>query len=205
MQWRIWKEKLALGAALRVLDDDVLAKEIFTDQRELGLPGLVEETQEICKTIGVKDISQEDISKDEIQDALEIHHLRTIKEEMGDKKKYQNIKIEDVKKPQDFLQDLNMEECCVAMRIKCFMIDCSGNMRSKYKGREVCLKCCLKPGVQGPDMRETQNHLELCESYTFLREGRDMYLFKDKVNYFKDLIKEREEMFTRIRKAKKNK
>ena len=124
---------------------------------------------------------------------------------MGDKKKYQNIKNEDFRKPQDFMQDLNMEECCVAMRIKCYMIDCAGNMRSKYKGREVCLKCCLKPGVEGPDMRESQDHLEVCEGYKFLREGRDLYLFKDKVNYFQDLIKEREEMFIRIKKSKKKK
>ena len=140
---------------------------------------------------------------DLINEALENHHLKTIKEEMGDKVKYQNLKNEDVRKPQDFFEKLNIEECCIAMRIKCFMIDCAGNMRSRYKGREICMKCRLKPGVEGPNMRETQDHLQICEGYGFLREGRDLYSFKDKANYFQDLIKDREEMFRRIRKAKK--
>ena len=78
-------------------------------------------------------------------------------------------------------------------------------MRAKYKNREVCLRCKLKPGVQGPAMRETQEHLEVCIGYSNFREGRDMCNVVHKVAYFTDIIKEREAMFTRIRKAKEKK
>ena len=163
------------------------------------------EAQDICQKIGISDITQEDVSKEELEDALEIYNLKTTKEEMGDKQKYKEMKHEDIRKPQKFLQEMNLEECSVAMRVKCYMVDCPGNMRAKYKGREICLKCKLKPEFQGPGMRETQEHLELCSGYSELRVGRDLSNFTDKVAYFMDVIKEREKMFTNLRKAKEKK
>ena len=78
-------------------------------------------------------------------------------------------------------------------------------MRAKYKNREVCLRCKLKFGFQGPAIRETQGHLEVCDGYSQFREGRDMCNFAHKVAYFTEIIKEREAMFTRIGKAKEKK
>ena len=202
MGWRIWKEKLSLVAALRRLEDTTVAKEIFNDQLELGLPGLLIEAQEICKKIGIDDITRIEVSKEEISEALENHHLKVIKEEMGEKQKYQKMKNEDLRKPQKFFMEMNMEECAVAMRIKCFMVDCAGNMRARYKGREICIKCRLQPGFEGPGMRDTQDHIEICEGYRKLREGKDLLNFKDKVKYFQEVIKEREEMVKTVRKSK---
>ena len=134
-----------------------------------------------------------------------MYNLKMTKEEMGDKKKYVNMKNDDIRKPQKFLEEMNIEECSVAMRVKCFMVDCPGNMKARYKGREVCLKCKLKPGFQGPAMRETQQHLEVCEGYSEQRVGRDLANFSEKVAYFMEVIKEREKMLTNIRKAKEKK
>ena len=202
MRWRVWKEKLLLVAALRRLDDNTLAKEIFSDQVELGLPGLVLEVKDICKEIGIEDITKNEVSEEEMEDALNINHMKYIKEEMGDKEKYRELKNQDLRKPQKWLEELNLEECCIAMRLKCFMIDCAGNMRARYKGREECIKCRLPPGEEGPGMRETQAHLQICEGYSHLTQNRDLLVLKDKVNYFQDLIKEREKEFIKIRKAK---
>ena len=163
------------------------------------------ESQDICKKIGISDITEEDITKEELEDALEIYNLKITKEEMGDKDKYREMKNEDLRKPQKFLEDMNLEQCSVAMRVKCYMVDCPGNMRAKYKGREICLRCKLKPEFHGPNMRETQEHLEICQGYRDLRVGRDMANFADKVAYFADLTKEREKMFVNIRKAREKK
>ena len=92
------------------------------------------------------------------------------------------------------------------MRVKCYMIDCAGNMRAKYRGREECLKCTPRQGREGPGMLETQEHLEVCAGYERFRTERDLSNFKDKVKYFIDVVKEKEEMIKRIRRAKmKNK
>ena len=87
------------------------------------------------------------------------------------------------------------------MRVKYVMVDCPGNMKARYKGREVCLKCKQKPGLQGLAIRQTQEHLEICEGYSKLREGRDLDKFDDKVAYFVEVIKERKKMLINIRKA----
>ena len=117
---------------------------------------------------------------------------------MGDKPKNSEVKNEDIRKPHKILQEMNIVECSIAMRVICFMIDCPGNMRAEYKGREVCLKCKLK-------VRESQGHLEVCHGYREYRVGRDLANFRDKVAYFSDLIKERENMLTNICKAKEKK
>ena len=171
----------------------------------MGHPGLLKEAQEICVKIGIRDVTKEEVTKEEMEEALVMYNLKMTKEEMGDKKKYVNMKNDDIRKPQKFLEEMNIEECSVAMRVKCVMVDCPGNMKARYKGREVCLKCKLKPGFQGPAMRETQQHLEVCEGYSEQRVGRDLANFSEKVAYFMEVIKEREKMLTNIRKAKEKK
>ena len=54
-------------------------------------------------------------------------------------------------------------------------------------------------------MRETQEHLEVCHGYSKYREGRDLCNFVHKVAYFTEIIKERENMLVRIRKAREKK
>ena len=176
MSHRIWLEKLNLVAALRKLDNNTLAKEVFNSQLELGLPGLIQEAQDICKKISIEDISRKEVTKEETKYALEIHYLKTLREELGDKAKYKEMKKEDTWKIQQFMKKMSLEECCVAMRLKCYMIDCAG-----YRGREECLKCKPRQGKEGPGKCETQ----------------------DKVKYFQEVVKEREDIMKRIRKAKK--
>ena len=54
-------------------------------------------------------------------------------------------------------------------------------------------------------MRETQDHLEICEGYSELKEGRGLANFGDTEAYFMEVIKEREHMLINIRKAKEKK
>ena len=100
-------------------------------------------------------------TKEEMEDALETYNLKLTKEEMDDKIKYHEMKNEDIRKLQKFLEEMNLEECSIAMRVKSFMVDCPGNMRARYNGREDCLRCKLKPEFQGPAMRETDKTQKL--------------------------------------------
>ena len=68
MKWRIWEQKLLLVKAIRQLEDNVLAKEVFNQQLEMGWPGLAREATKICQEIGLQDICRKDISKKNIQD-----------------------------------------------------------------------------------------------------------------------------------------
>ena len=53
MQWLIWEQKLLLILAIRRLEEHTLARQIFDQQLEEGLPGLTEETSKICKEIRI--------------------------------------------------------------------------------------------------------------------------------------------------------
>ena len=98
-KWRIWKQKISLVDAIKKLDNNTLAKETFNDQLALGLPGLVQEVKEICRTIQIPDITENNVTREEVKDALEIHHLKNIKEEMGENVKHTDMKNEDLIKP----------------------------------------------------------------------------------------------------------
>ena len=56
--------------------------------------------------------------------------------------------------------------------------------------------------MHGAGMKETQDHLEICDGYGKLREGKDLFDSKDKIKYFQEVIKEREEMVKKFRKTK---
>ena len=88
---------------------------------------LLKKIQEICKKIGIIDVSEEDVTKKEMEDALVTCNLKLTKEEMGDKLKYQEMKNVDIRKPKKFLENMNLEECSVVIRVKCFMVDCQGS------------------------------------------------------------------------------
>ena len=90
----------------------------------------------ICSEISIPDVTEHKVTKKEINDAIEINHLKNLKEEMGDKEKYKEIKNQDLRKSHTFMKDMNLEQCAIDMRVKCFMISCTGNMRSHYRGQE---------------------------------------------------------------------
>ena len=56
MKWRVWEQKLLLILAIGQQEDEVLAKQVFEEQVELGLPGLAQEATDICSQIGLQDI-----------------------------------------------------------------------------------------------------------------------------------------------------
>ena len=43
--------------------------------------------------------------------------LKNIKERMSEKVKYNNLKNEDLRKPQQFMKELNLKQCAIAMRV----------------------------------------------------------------------------------------
>ena len=63
--------------------------------------------------------------------------------------------------------------------------------------------CILKLGVQGPNQYETQGHMELCSVYEYLRSGRHLYSFQDKISFFTDALKLRDEASLKMKKTKK--
>ena len=52
---------------------------------------------------------------------------------MENRQKCKDIVNKDMRKPQKFIQTERLEEACIGMWIKTYMIKCAGNMRRLYK------------------------------------------------------------------------
>ena len=48
----------------------------------MGWPGLAEEVVNICLTIGLQDITKEEVTKEEIKERIMDHHIKGLKKEM---------------------------------------------------------------------------------------------------------------------------
>ena len=119
-----------------------------------------------------------------------------MKEEMAPLKKLQELCREDLTKSQDFIKYSNLDECRMGMRLKTRMLDIAEDMPGKYKGNEGCVGC--SPGArdeEGPEQRETRDHLELCNGYSHLWGGSPDN--KEIINYFIKLMVEREDIKAR--------
>ena len=51
-----------------------LAKEIYTEQLKNDWPGLANEVKEICREIGIDNINEKEVTKEELDDAIYFHN-----------------------------------------------------------------------------------------------------------------------------------
>ena len=66
LKWRVWEQKILLAQAIRQQEEGGLAREVLEEQITMGWPGLIKEVQNICKTVGLQDITKCYISRKEI-------------------------------------------------------------------------------------------------------------------------------------------
>ena len=69
MKQRIWKLKLMMARKI-LYQEGSLAHEIYEEQLKHDWPGLAKEVKEICEEIGIKNINEEDVSKEEVDDGI---------------------------------------------------------------------------------------------------------------------------------------
>ena len=55
---------------IRQLEDDILAKKVYTEQVARGCPGLAKETATICKELHIEDCNTTKLSKAEYKSML---------------------------------------------------------------------------------------------------------------------------------------
>ena len=135
------------------------------------------------------------MTKEEIREAVFNNHYKQMKEEMKPLKKLDSING-DLSKPQTFMNDYNLDECKMAMRLKTRMMDIPEAMPGRYRGREGCRACSPRArGEEGPEEYESRAHLEFCGGYKLL--WGDEMTEKEVVKFFMRLMKTRKELMMR--------
>merc|ERR1712059_53471 len=150
-----------------------------------GWPGLVKEVENICDTIGIKNINTTVLNKKEIKEAIMNHHYKEIKKEMVMKKKLQKIKDEDFRDLPEYFDWKSLDDARMAFRIRSEMVnDVKANFKNKYKNYISCDKCNMKKN-------EDQAHTMTCRGWEIERKGLDLNIMMDAVIFFKSVVKEK--------------
>ena len=142
MMWRVWEQKLLLAKAIMEQEEEVLARQVYVDQVALGLPGLAKEVQEICLTVGLPDICQTDITKDDIKEKIYWHHMKCLKEELQKLEvKGAELLKADLRSPQEYFKTSSLPTARMAFRVQNRMLDMPADMPGRYIGRMQCSGC----------------------------------------------------------------
>ena len=95
----IWLEKINLVAViLNRTEPNNYSRQILEKQLLMGWEGLAKEAKELCVRLGLPDISQKDIHREDIKSAVMYHNVKILKKEMGPLKKLELIKYQDCRK-----------------------------------------------------------------------------------------------------------
>ena len=191
MKLRVVQKKLLFLHHLATLDDDSLAKQVYTVQSKLALPGLVQECEEYLVKFGICDITR--YSKPQwkrlIQKCIENLNREMLLEKMKtsykklDHKKFAEEKFE----LQPYLTNLNLNQARQNFRIRSFMTrTVKMNFPNDVGYRRESWKC------QDCQNIDTQSHIQHCPAYEHLRAGKDLGNDLDMVKYFQQVIALRE-------------
>ena len=197
MKWRIWQEKLLLLLRIKQQDMNTLSRQVYEEGKANGWPGLGAEVATICEEIGIKDINNAQMTKQNIKSAIFEHHLADLKGEMEKATgKLAPIKNDDFRQVQDYFHIKSVETCRMAFRVRTQLVkDIPGNFKNKYRRKgtddsDAGLRCeyCNEGEVM------TQSHCMVCPAWAELRMGMDLTDIKDLVIFFRRVLEERTRM-----------
>ena len=83
MKWRVWQAKLLLLLKIKHQETTSLSRQVYEQGRANGWPGLAMEVTDICNQLGIPDLNNVHVSKEEIKAAIIDHHYNDLKERLG--------------------------------------------------------------------------------------------------------------------------
>ena len=172
MKYRIWTEKICLvGKILHQNEDsENYAKEILLEQYNNGWGGLTEEVAKICETVGLDNVCEVYLNREEVKDAMLHHHLGGLKDEMKQRKKLDRISNGDCRYMQNYMLRKSLEDSRLEFKFRTSMLDCRAWMPAKYGGVKACPHC---PEGREDGEEESGVHWLTCQAYSQVRQGLD--------------------------------
>ena len=88
---------------------------------------------EICIKLEIPNVTEREIPKHIVKDALKIHNCKEIKREMEKLKKLKAICNEDYTSAKTYLSNKSIEESRTLFRIRTNMVELKSNMKGSFK------------------------------------------------------------------------
>ena len=171
MESRVWVEKVNLVA--RILhsnpEEENLCREVLKVQLAMGWPGLIQEVKEICRKVGLPDITEVYSCRKEIHQFVQYYDIKILKENMK-QEKYRIIRERDCRFVQPYMFEKNLLQSRMEFLWDTFMIETRTTMKGKYEKDKYSCPHCREGREDG--VLETPSHLLIdCTAYSDLREG----------------------------------
>ena len=98
---------------------------------------------DICEAVNIPDINDNEISAGVIMKAVLDNHYEELVDKISNSKKMKSLKDDNFRDVQGYMKGKSVENCRMALRIRCEMGDTRGNYKDKYrrKGGETAVLC----------------------------------------------------------------
>ena len=171
---------------IKCLEEGLLAQIIYQEAELNSRPGLGKDVRQVCQDIGIPDLKNHIMRKEDIRKAIQNSHYEHMMQLFEGSRKLQDIKEDDFRSMQPYFHDKNLQSARTKFKIHTKMLDkIPGNFENQYKNQENGLKCNLCPDEM------TQNHCLICPERLVLRKDLDMENLDDLVSYFTQILSER--------------
>ena len=178
--------------------------QIGADMAGLGWAwlGWADEVQDICKKVGLQDVTKKYICRKEIFENIQCYDMKIVKEKMATLEKCQYIRNRDFRVIQPYMLEKSLQQSRIEFIWDTMMIDTRTTMKSKYEKDKYSCPHCDEGREQG--VLETPSHLLVsCSAYADLRAGINPELvLQDRAQFLNRAIGRRKELESRIQSMK---
>ena len=119
-----------------------LAKQVYEEQLVNGWPGLAQEVEHICLTIGLPSENSNLVTKNELNLALRNNDKANIEGKFSSYKKLDKIVGDDPTVAKEYMKEKAMADARLIFRLRTEMVEVKDNMRNSYKGTKVNCEAC---------------------------------------------------------------
>ena len=172
------------------LENDTLAKEILTVQKDHNLPGLVSECTEWIQTYDLPNIMQEKITKPQWKSKVKAAILKANENDLRSKMmKYEKLKSSDLVEEsvgtKPYLKNLSVHQARIIFKKRVSMMQ---HVKMNYMSDMNYMKSMwLYESCQ--TCIDSMDHVLWCHSYTDLRSGKNLKDDKYLARYLHDVFK----------------
>ena len=151
----------------------------------MGWPGLAREVMQISKAVGVEDVNVKEVGKEELEEAVFFANQKELKEDMEKYEKLKDVKNQDFRKEQDYMNEKGLARGRMAFRIRTRMVKkVKRNFRNMYRDNLICENCDMME-------EETQEHVMECPAWREELGELDMNRMEDQVEFYIRVMKKK--------------
>ena len=163
MKCRIWRMKIIKILRLMKKDNDYITKQAIEQEKVLGFNGLYHESKTACEELGMPDLLESNVSKQQIKQLCMEKSRTECKQKMLEGKKVRDRVDDDSEK--SYLEYMTLQDSRIWIRIRARSIKgVKYNNKSSFKDSLNCRFC-------SEDIHETQEHLQECSGTWYERRN----------------------------------